>query len=52
MTANYKKLLAMTQEHKNEIVLEGFEVVLLLEGVESDEYDYYWRFMENWRRAL
>jgi len=40
----YNELLARTLEHKNELVFNcGPEAVILLEGIEDDGEDYYWR---------
>jgi len=40
----YNELLARTFEHRNELVFNcGPELVILLEGIEDDGEDYYWR---------
>lgn len=33
-------------EHKNELVLNGWTVCILLEGIVDDGFDYYWRLIE------
>lgn len=33
-------------EHKNELVLQGWTVCILLEGIVDDGDDYYWRLLE------
>lgn len=33
-------------EHKNELVLEGWSVCILLEGIVDDGEDYYWRLIK------
>ncbi len=42
----YDELVKESKIHKNELVLNGFTICLLLEGIENDGEDYYWRLVE------
>lgn len=46
-TELYKQLLEKTREHKNELIFNcGPDVAILLEGIEYDGEDYYWRLFD------
>ena len=45
--STYEELVEESKQHKNELVLEGWTVVMLLEGIHDDGEDYYWRYLRQ-----
>lgn len=44
--STYDGLVEESKKHKNELVISGFNVCILLEGIHDDGEDYYYRILE------
>ena len=44
--STYDELVEESKQHKNELVINGFNVCILLEGIHDDGDDYYWRILQ------
>lgn len=44
--STYEELVEESKQHKNELIISGFNVCILLEGIHDDGDDYYWRVLQ------